>query len=64
MAKYLIVKCVELADQYECDADRTPIALVDDWEAYCIENADDDFEVWKLNENGSFVRIKTYYEEF
>ena len=30
MAKYLIMKCNELADQYECDADRIPVCLVDE----------------------------------
>lgn len=31
MGKYLIVKCVDLNDQYECDANRIPLVLVDDY---------------------------------
>ena len=29
--KYLIVKCEPLNDGWECDANRTPITMVDDW---------------------------------
>ena len=31
MGKFLIVRCVDLNDQYECDADRTPLVLVNDY---------------------------------
>jgi hypothetical protein len=29
--KYLIVKCRILSDQFECEADKTPLFLTDDW---------------------------------
>ena len=56
--KYLIVKCDELGDQFECDADRTPMFMTDDW----VNNYPKDyrFEVWKLLENGTFKCIKSY----
>lgn len=34
MKKYLIIECDELSDAYECDADRTPICLTDDFEKF------------------------------
>lgn len=56
--KYLIVKCDELGDQFECDADRTPMYMTDDW----MNNYPKDyrFEVWELLENGTFECIKDY----
>ena len=58
--KYLIMKCEELNDQYECDANRTPMMLVDNWKSlgilpYC-------FEVWENTPDG-FKCIKNY-EDF
>ena len=57
---YLIVKCEELNDQYECDADRTPITLTENWGAWFSEVTPDyAFEVYELRDN-EFVRIKDY----
>ena len=58
---YLIVKCEELNDQYETDADRKPICLVNDWEEWFINNkVDYTFEVYEINDNGECVLIKDY----
>jgi hypothetical protein len=45
---YLIIRCDELGDQWECDADRTPIAIVDDWQKWFEEHKPLDylFEVY------------------
>lgn len=56
MAKYLIVKCDELSDQYECDADRIPVCLTDNW-AYYNEYG---YEVYEVLKNNTFKLIKNY----
>lgn len=55
MKEYLIVKCVELGDQWECDADRTPLRMVNDYSKYGLG-----YEVWERKEDGSFKCIKDY----
>jgi hypothetical protein len=55
MKEYLIVKCVELGDQWECDADRTPLCMVNDYSKYGLG-----YEVWERKEDGSFECIKNY----
>lgn len=35
---FLIMKATELMDQYECDADREPLAIVDDWHKWFDEH--------------------------
>ena len=58
---YLIMKCDQLADQYECDVDRTPIALTSDWQTWVKENKPDYlFEVWEYDINNQFTCIKDY----
>ncbi len=60
MSKYLIMKCDELSDQFECDADRTPIAFTDNWEDWFYSNNPNfSFEVWKF-ENDEFELVKDY----
>lgn len=58
---YLIMRCDELNDQYECDADRKPIAIVEDWAEWTAQNPDIDyqFEIWEYDEN-TFECIKSY----
>ena len=59
---YLIMRCHPLSDQYECDADRYPIALTEDYEEWFKENKPTyDFEVWKY-EDKVFECIKSYDE--
>lgn len=58
--KYLIVECDELGDQYECDANRIPITMTDDWkEWYKNTNPDYYFEVYEFKDN-KFVLVKNY----
>lgn len=58
--QYLIVRCDELGDQWECDCDRTPIQLTEDWkEWYKTNKPDYRFEVYKY-ENNEFEIIKDY----
>ena len=56
MKKYLIVECVELGDQWECDADRTPICVVDDYSKY----SDGGYDIYKINFDGSLTLIQDY----
>lgn len=56
MAKYLIVKCDELSDQYECDADRIPVCLTDNWKYYNEYG----YEVYEVLKNNTFKLIKSY----
>ena len=58
--KYLIMKCEELGDQFECDADRTPITMTDNWKTwYKNNNPDYHFEVYEYK-NNHFTCIKNY----
>ena len=63
MTKYLIVKCTELGDQYECDADREPMFLVDDWEDWFQKNHPTyRFEVYKFVDEEEATFEKMYDE--
>lgn len=57
---YLIMSCNELGDQWECDADRTPITLTEDWQEW-FKNIKPSyqFEVYEFIDNG-FSLIKEY----
>ena len=58
--KYLIIKCDELNDQYECDANRTPITMTDNWmEWYKKTSPDYYFEVYEFK-NNEFILVKDY----
>ena len=60
--KYLIMKCETLGDQWECDADRKPVTMTDDWKEWVKSNmVDYDFEVYEFVEN-SFKLVKSYEE--
>lgn len=58
---YLIMACYPLNDQYECDADREPITITDDWRQWYSNHEDFycDFEVWELV-NGYLKLVKKY----
>lgn len=63
MTKYLIVKCEELGDQYECDANREPMFLVDDWKEWYWENHPNYmFEVYKFEDEEECTLVKQYEE--
>lgn len=54
--KYLVIKCEELGDQWECDADRKPLCVVDDYTAYnkC------GYEIYHIHDDGSLEKIRDY----
>lgn len=56
MYKYLVVKCDELGDQWECDADRQPICLVEDYGKYDVMG----YEIYEIQEDGTFELIRHY----
>lgn len=51
MAQFLIVKFDECDDQWECDGNRTPMFMTDDWER---EAPDYEFEVYELTATHTF----------
>ena len=63
MTKYLIVKCKELGDQFECDANREPMFLVDDWKDWFNKNHPTyQFEVYKFVDDNEATLEKMYDE--
>lgn len=63
MTKYLIVKCEPLSDQYECDCDRKPMFLVDDWADWFEKNHPTyPFEVYKCVDEEEATLEKAYDE--
>lgn len=58
----LIVKCVPLTDQFECDADRKPLFICPEAEA--IENYSDKFgyEIYSICADG-MLKLEKEYEE-
>lgn len=53
--EYLIVHCKELLDGWECDADRTPIAIVKDYSPYAKKY---NYEIYAIREDGKIFCIK------
>lgn len=68
MTKYLIMKCVDLDDQYECEADRTPITLTDDWRKWVNTHKDEIdyayavYEFIETDDEEKFTLVKEYNE--
>lgn len=58
--KYLIMKCKPLSDQWECDADRTPLMITDDWQTNAPKNCL--FEVWEIDDNGRIKKLIKDYD--
>lgn len=56
--KYLVVMCEELSDQYECDADRTPLCVVDDYTEYNKSG----YEIYQILSDGTLAKIRAYDE--
>lgn len=54
--KYLVVKCEELNDGYECDANRIPVCITDDYSEYNKFG----YEIYKVLENGKLKLIREY----
>lgn len=56
--QYLIMRCDYLNDQYECDADRTPITITANYELWLEKNDPDyNYEVYEFI-NGEFKKIE------
>lgn len=60
MFKYLLVQCEELSDQFECDCNRTPVRLVEDYKKVDT----DGMEVYEILENGEIGDCIKGYEEY
>ena len=56
MAKYLIIECNELGDQWECDADRRPLCITDDKDKFWKVG----YEIYEIHSDGSLELIKHY----
>jgi hypothetical protein len=55
--KYLIIECNELGDQWECDADRTPICITENPSEYGVG-----YEVCEILSDGTLKKIRDYDE--
>jgi hypothetical protein len=51
---YLIVKCTELMDQYECEYDREPLKVVSDYAPYNKYG----YEIYEISTSGALNRIR------
>ena len=61
--KYLIVKCKPLNDQWESDAHRTPMFLVDDWKQWAqTRKSKFYFEVYEIRGN-SLKLVKDWEDD-
>lgn len=54
--KYLVVKCTELGDQWECDADREPICLTNDFAKFDKYG----YEIYEITSGNTFKLVKKY----
>ena len=55
---YLIIKCDELSDQWECDAYREPICITEDYSQYNKLG----YEIYEILADGNLRNIKDYDE--
>ena len=53
--KYLIVKCEPLNDQCECDANRIPLCLVDNYTVFFLKY---EYEIYELQNDNAFKCIQ------
>lgn len=56
MYKYLVIKCEELGDQWECDADRKPVCVVNDYSQYNKHG----YEIYEIKTDGTLKIIREY----
>ena len=54
--KYLVIKCIPLSDQYECDADREPVCVANDTTAYEGKS----YAIYEIHSDGSLELIQSY----
>ena len=57
--KYLIIKCDELGDQWECDAYRTPLGITNDISLWKDLRG---YDIYKIKSNGKLEMVKDYEE--
>ena len=58
---YVIVKCEELSDQWECDADKTPIRVLINVEPNKLEEFKCyGYEVYVASADGTLEKIQDY----
>jgi hypothetical protein len=55
-SKFLVIKCTELGDQWECDADRNPVCITDNYNKY----NEFGYEIYGIRDNGTFILLKEY----
>ena len=53
---YLVVRCEELGDQYECDANRVPVCLTEDYDKYNKRG----YEIYKVLPDNTFELVREY----
>ncbi len=58
MAKYLVMECNELGDQWECDVNMQPLCITDDKERFWELG----YEIYEIYSDGSLELIKPYNE--
>lgn len=58
MYKYLVIKCDELGDQWECDADRKPVCVTDNYDKYNKMG----YEIYEITAEGNLNLIRNYYD--
>ena len=57
---YLIIKCDELGDQWECDAKRIPLRIVTDYSPYMEYG----YEVYKIDKKTGNLTLIQEYDEY
>lgn len=55
--KYLIVKCEPLSDGWECDANRIPLCVTDNPDAYKGEWG---YEIYEIRSDGRTILIQDW----
>lgn len=55
--KYLVIKCEELSDQWECDADRVPVYVGDNIKKYYWKYG---YEIYEIKVDGTLKKIQDY----
>ena len=60
--QFLIIKCEELSDQFECDACREPLCIVGIQEIKDFKRGS--FEIYEIYDDGHLKLIKEYYKDF
>ena len=59
MFKYLVVKCTQLLDDFECDADREILCMTNDITNYYNQFG---YEVYQVEEDGGLKLIKGWQD--